>query len=58
MKKSTDLLSKEQVDNLVLDLNPIFVDEVILVGERQKDGVDYQVQIIVTREETDFVYDD
>lgn len=55
MKKRTDLIEPVKVTELVMDLETAFSNEYILVDTREKDGYKYQVQIVVTRCEDDFL---
>lgn len=55
--KVHELLSKEQIDDLVKNIDPIFEDEKTLLGSRKVFGKIYEVQIIVTRNASDLMGD-
>jgi len=53
--KMNNLLSTEQIEKLVSNINPIYESETGLVGSGEKDGIKYEVQITITRNEDDFI---
>ena len=52
-----DLLTKEQIDNLISSADPWSLSEKTLIASGKKLGKKYEIQIIVTRDTDDFMDD-
>ncbi|WP_417200084.1 hypothetical protein [Bizionia sp.] len=50
-----NLLSEEQIDNLISDNEPWSLSTKSLIASKKVLGKQYEIQIIVTRDEDDFM---
>ncbi|MGV6830486.1 MAG: hypothetical protein ACWA5P_02850 [bacterium] len=55
MTNRKELISTDNIEKLLNGFNHLFLDETILVDEQEKDGVTYQIQVKVTRDEDEFI---
>ena len=55
--KLNNLLSEEQVDNLIADVEPWCLSTKTLVTSKKVLGKQFEIQIIVTRDEDDLMDD-
>ena len=51
------ILKQDQIDDLAKNLQPPFSSEKALIGQTKIFGRNYEIQIIVTRDEDDFMED-